>query len=86
MNNGFWEDLIEDYYNNHPSLEGNYTWETQILPAINRVYNANLHGLFNYEQNAFHRFYISNTLPYSSHFVATIPYHNNMEPMYALHK
>ena len=73
-----YEDVKQQYMDTHPNATNGWT------EIINKIYNTNLQGLMNYEQNARRRFYISASSPYSSVYLATIPYHNEFEPMYAL--
>jgi len=79
----FYEDLIELYIDTHPNF--NY-YSSSGTTLVDKIYNANLQGFMNYEQNARRRFYFSENSPYSSLYMATIPYHNEFEPMYALHR
>ena len=77
-------DLFEKYLDTAANTN---TTERQITEEkLDKIYAANLQGMMYFEQPAIRRFYFTGSSPYANFFMASIPYHNEFEPMYALRR
>lgn len=81
----FYPDATQRYLDTHSSYASQYGTGQRDQRFVDQVIDAGLYDLMKYNSNDYHRLYVSLTNPYGYLFMATIPYANGGEPVYAIH-